>query len=148
MDWLLEYLEGFRAAVPAEPVRMSGAWAGKPQRRYASPTQLGTGEGPYVEVVDWRWYGAFESPLPLVGLAFLAAGERVYWVKSEPPGARPSVSFSAHEWAASDDTVSITGSFHGTVLPSVPFKFAKNRRPHASSERRQRPRVLRTSSRA
>jgi hypothetical protein len=41
--------------IAPQRVRMNGAWTGKPQRRYASPHQLGSGEGPFIETIDWRW---------------------------------------------------------------------------------------------
>ena len=102
---------------------MSGTWgSAKPQRRYASPEQAATGEGPFVETVDWRWDGKFEGASPLVGLALLAVDQRLYWVKSQPPAEHPVVNFSAHGWADRARSVSVTGSFHGAFLPSVPVE--------------------------
>ena len=98
---------------------MSGAWSAKTQRRYASPAQMGTGEGPYDESVDWRWDGAFESVSPFVGIALLAIDARLHWVKSGPPAARAVVCVLAAGWAARPDSVSFTGAFHGAYLPSV-----------------------------
>jgi hypothetical protein len=130
MDQAIEYLQGFREVVTAEDVRMSGAWASTTQRRYASPKQSGTGEGPYIETIDWRWDGTFESASALAGLALLLVDRRFYWVKSQPPLARPAVSFSAHGWAARSGSVSVTGSFHGGFLPSVPVEISNE--PSAS----------------
>ncbi len=120
----MEYFQGLREVVSAEAVRMSGAWSRKPQRRYASPTQSGGGEGPFIDTIDWRWDGAFESSSPLAGLALLLVDQRLYWVKSQPPVARPAVSFSAHGWADRAGSVSATGSFHGAFLPSVPVEIS------------------------
>jgi hypothetical protein len=124
MDSALDSFRALPAVVPAEDVRMRGAWAGKPQRRYASQQQSGTGEGPYIETVDWRWDGAFEGASPLVGLALLSLGKRLYWVKSHPPTVQPAVGFSAHGWAAHPGSVSVTGSFHGAYLPSMPINIS------------------------
>jgi hypothetical protein len=124
MDPLIEYFESLREVVTAEEVRMSGAWANKPQRRYASPKQSGTGEGPFVETVDWRWDGALEGGSPLVGLALLAVEQRLYWVKSQPAVDRPALSFSTSGWAGHPGSVSVTGSFHGAFLPSVPARIS------------------------
>ena len=126
----LEYFQGLGAVLPTEEVHMSGAWASKPQRRYASPKQAGTGEGPFIETIDWRWEGNFESAAPLAGIALLLRDQRVYWVKSQPPVARPVVSFSVHGWAARPSSVSVTASFHGAFVPSVPVEIGQE--PDAS----------------
>lgn len=122
MDEASEYLQGFREVVTAEEVHMSGTWASTIQRRYASATQSGSGEGPYLETINWRWDGTFESASPLDGLALLLVDRRFYWVKSQPARGRPTVSFSAHGWASRSGSVSVTGSFHGAFLPSVPVE--------------------------
>jgi hypothetical protein len=124
VDRAIEYFRCLREVLAAEDVRMSGAWSGKPQLRYASPAQLGSGEGPYIETVDWRWDGAFESVNPFVGIAVLAIDQRLYWVKSQPPVARAVVSFSAHGWAARPGCVSVAGAFHGAYLPSMPVEIS------------------------
>lgn len=121
MDSALDLFQALRAVVPGEEIRMHGVWAGKPQRRYASPQQSGTGEGPYIETVDWRWDGAFEGASALTGLAILSLGQRLSWVKSVPPTVRPAVRFAAHGWAGHPGSVSATGSFHGAYLPSMPI---------------------------
>jgi hypothetical protein len=122
MDWAIEYFQGLPEVVGAEEVRMAGAWAAKPQRRYASPKQAGTGEGPFIETIDWRWDGAFEGASALAGIVLLAVDRRLFWVKSQPPTERPVVSVSAHGWADATRSVSLTGSFHGGCLPSVPVE--------------------------
>jgi hypothetical protein len=104
---------------------MSGAWSGKPQLRYASPKQAGTGEGPYVETVDWRWEGFLESDLPFVGIAVLALDQRLYWVKSQPPVLRASVSVFTSAWAELPRSVSFSGVFHGAYLPSIPVDLSE-----------------------
>jgi hypothetical protein len=119
MDWATEYFQGLSGIVAAEEVRMGGGWAAKPQRRYVSPKQSGTGEGPFVETIDWRWDGTFEGASPLAGLVLLAVERRVFWAKSQPPSEHPVLSFSAHGWADAPRSVSVTGSFHGAYLPSV-----------------------------
>jgi hypothetical protein len=118
---IAEFFQGLSGAVAPEKVRLSGAWAGRSQRRYASLKQSGTGEGPFIDVVDWRWEGTLEGDSPLVGLALLVTDERFYWVKSHPPADRPQVSFSMARWAGIPGSVSATGSFHGAYLPSLPI---------------------------
>lgn len=122
MNGAIEYFEGLSEVLAAEEIRMSGAWSDKAQRRYASPDQLGTGTGPYIETVDWRWDGAFEGGSPLVGVAMLVRDGYFHWTKSLPPVARPAVTFSTHGWAARSCSVSVTGSFHGAYLPAVPVE--------------------------
>ena len=114
-----------RDVLPANPVRMSGAWTGKPQLRYASPEQAGTGEGPYVQTVDWRWEGTLESEGPFAGIALLAFDERFFWVKSDPPVLRASVSVSAFAWSGRPEAVSFAGSFHGAFSGSVPVTLSE-----------------------
>jgi hypothetical protein len=130
MDRAFAFFDGLRDVVAAEGVRMSGAWAEKPQRRYASPNQAGTGEGPFIQTIDWRWDGTFHSISPLAGLALLSVEDHLYWVKSHPPVAGPAASFSAHGWAARPGSVSLTGSLLGAFLPSVPVEI--NQEPPAS----------------
>ncbi len=113
---------GLQEVVGAHEARMSGAWSTARRLQYASRAQDGSGEGPFVEVFDWRWDGAFDSPSPLVGIAFLAHEGSLYWAKSERPAAQPAVSFTASGWAARPSSVSAAGSFHGAFPPSAPVE--------------------------
>jgi hypothetical protein len=122
LDGGFELFQSLRDVVACEDVRMSGAWVATQQRRYASPAQAGTGEGPYTDVTDWRWDGVFESASPLAGIALLSVGERLYWVKSHPPTLRPKVSVFMSGRASRSSSVSASGSFHGAFLPSVPVE--------------------------
>ncbi|HEY6462945.1 MAG TPA: hypothetical protein VIY73_22395 [Polyangiaceae bacterium] len=119
MATLSEYFEGLSSVLAPEDVRLTGAWASKTTRRYASRNQLGTGEGPFVDVIDWRWEGRLEGASPLVGLALLFHEGRITWVKSRPPAPRLDVSFSTAGWVHSPGSVSATGSLHGAYLPAV-----------------------------
>jgi hypothetical protein len=122
----LDHFQSLREVVPTEAVRASGTWVSKPQGRHVSPTQAGTGEGRFVETIDWQWDGTFETASPLAGIALLLRDERLYWVKSQPPIACPPVSFSVHGWAArSTCSVSVMGSFHGAFLPSMPVEIGQ-----------------------
>ena len=57
------------AVVSPEPVFARGSWSTSRRKTYASASQLGTCEGPYVEVIDSVWGGALESVVPLAGIA-------------------------------------------------------------------------------
>ena len=56
--------------VPEEPVEVDGDWSSSKRRTYKEESQLGSGEGPYVEVVDHRWHGVIRGTKPLVGIGF------------------------------------------------------------------------------
>jgi hypothetical protein len=120
MDRTNDYFLGLQEIVGTEEVQMSGAWNVKRQRRYASPTQSGTGEGPFIETFDWRWEGTFLGSSPLVGLALLSSARHTYWAKSAPPGSCPEVCVLVTGWVDASHQVSATGSFHGSGLPSIP----------------------------
>jgi hypothetical protein len=72
------------AAVPPEKVALKGDWSRPKRLQYKSSSQLGSGSGPYVEVLDAVWRGTVECRVPVAGIAFLEAADRVYWVKSAP----------------------------------------------------------------
>jgi hypothetical protein len=79
------------AVVRREPVPLRGAWSFSTRRAYAAASQLGTGDGPFVEIADACWRGTFESPTPLVGLMILCTATEARWAKSEPARANPAV---------------------------------------------------------
>src|SRR5262245_31046743 len=85
--------------VPAEPVEVSGAWSTTRRRTYASATQLGSGEGPFVEVVDVRWQGTLACAVPLAGYLFMITSDEASWVKSSPPTIDPVLHASMHAYA-------------------------------------------------
>ena len=120
MDPAAEYFRALREVLPAEEVRIAGAWSAKPQLRYASPTQQGTGEGPFVETVDWRWEGTVESATPVAGIAIRVIDHRASWAKSQPAVAQAPLVILATGWAESPGSVSFSGGFHGASLPSAP----------------------------
>ena len=125
MDRAIELFRDLRDVVPANEVRMSGTWSEKTQRRYVSREQLGTGEGPNREALDWKWDGLFESVGTFVGIAILATEQHLYWVKSGPPVAQAPVSVSASAWAGTPDSASFSGAFHGAHPPSVPVEIGE-----------------------
>ncbi len=65
-------------------VNLAGAWSTSLRKTYASPSQAGTGAGPFVEVVDAKWQGTFECNEPMAGIAFLATDTETFWTKSAP----------------------------------------------------------------
>jgi hypothetical protein len=118
-----EFFFPLRTVVPGEPIAVRGAWSTSRRKTYAAASQLGTGAGPFVEVVDSAWVGVFESAVALAGIAFLCTARRAWWVKSLPPQANPPVRIS---WTAAAATrggrATFTGQFHGVGLPAVPIE--------------------------
>ncbi len=86
---------------------------------------MGTGEGPYVEIVDWIWEGIFASVAPFDEIAVLAARNTLCWAKSQPPLAQAPVSVAASACAGTPISVSFTGAFHGAYPPSVPVEISE-----------------------
>ena len=122
-----------------EEVQMSGAWNVKRQRRYASPTQSGTGEGP----IDRNVRLAVGGHLPWVISAPLASRccHRLsipVGLNPSPPGSCPEVCVLVAGWVDASHQVSATGSFHGSGLPYNPFPspFTTSHLSRALSERR------------
>lgn len=62
--------DGLSDVVATEEAHLSGGWVGKSQRRYASPDQAHNGEGPFIDVVDWRWEGEPQVLVQVKGVAF------------------------------------------------------------------------------
>jgi hypothetical protein len=97
---LLDELDAALAdVVPREPVALEGAWRASVRRTYRDEAQLGTGSGPWVEVVDQRWTGALTSAAPVAGILFLVTPGEICWVKSAPAAPTQPVSVSLHAHA-------------------------------------------------
>ena len=100
----------------------SGTWSTTRTRVYASPSQLGTGSGPYREVTHARWTGVIECTLPLAGIAMLHTAGTIHWAKSNPPVMNPALGISLYASGPSVPTgAQFRLSFHETLLPSVPI---------------------------
>ena len=90
---LLDQLDSsIRGLVPGKSVEFGGEWTTSSRRAYKSEAQIGTGAGPFVEVVDFRWRGALTSAGPFSGIAFLVTAQGLYWVKA----AESSLSLPVH----------------------------------------------------
>jgi hypothetical protein len=107
--------------IPPMPVDIRGQWSRTSRRTYASETQLGTGQGPFVEVEDARWRGALECAVPLAGIAVLLTEEETRWSRSAPAALAPPLEISLHARAGGGDgRASFAADFHGAHLPSLP----------------------------
>lgn len=119
---LLDQLDAALAdVVPKALVALQGAWSSRMRRSYQSKDQVGSGAGPFVEVVDHLWDGHFESPDPLTGIAFLRTKSGVYWAKAAhaSPTFPVRVSLHAHASYTAGHLTFATG-LGDVVLPGVP----------------------------
>jgi hypothetical protein len=66
-----EFLAPLAAVLPGEPATLRGSWSTSRRRTYENASPVGSGAGPYVDVIDARWVGAYESTVPLTGIAML-----------------------------------------------------------------------------
>jgi hypothetical protein len=119
---LLDQLDiALRDCVPHEPVTLSGEWAQPSRRTYKSEPQLGTGAGPFADVIDLRWRGTMMATGPVSGLAFLLTPENLYWAKAPDISPLLSVDISLHAYADyMTDRATFTANIAGAYLPGVP----------------------------
>ena len=106
--------------IPQEPVELRGEWSTALRRTYDSEAQIGTGSGPFVDVVDARWRGTLTCDATISGVAFLMARDSLYWVKA--PDASPSllVGVSLHAYPGDIDRgATFTASLADSSLPGV-----------------------------
>ena len=118
MAWIEECLAG---VMPAESIEIRGTWSTTTRRQYKDQSQLGTGEGPFMDVVDMRWRGSINCAKPVAGLAVLHHGPSLYWVKSSPASPNPPVEVSLHtyrDFLAGRAT--FTAWLAGEGLPGIP----------------------------
>ena len=107
--------------VPAEPVEFGGRWTTSSRQAYKSAGQIGSGSGPFVEVVDFRWHGALTSAGPFSGIAFLLTANSLYWAKAPEASLTLPVDISLHAYAeATTEGATFTASLAGAFLPGVP----------------------------
>jgi hypothetical protein len=118
LDQLDRSLSG---VIPAEPVELRGEWSQASRRTYRSEAQIGTGSGPFVEVVDARWRGALTCNTAISGMAFLVAADSLYWVKASDVSPSLPVEVSLHAYAEYTNLgATFTASLADSGLPGVP----------------------------
>ncbi len=107
--------------VPSESVEFRGQWTTSSRRAYKSGAQIGTGGGPFVEVVDFRWRGALTSAGPFSGIAFLLTADNLYWAKAPEVSLTLPVDVSLHAYAGyTADCATFSASLACALLPGVP----------------------------
>lgn len=107
--------------VPTLPAECRGEWSTNPRRVYASPTQLGSGDGPFADVVDVRWTGTLNASVDLSAIAFLSTAREIYWSKS--PVVSPVLPIQISLTAYANYTPSgatFSASIAKAYLPGVP----------------------------
>src|SRR5262245_3419772 len=112
---LERFLSPLATVVEAHEVSLRGEWSTSTERKYAHASQLGTGEGPFVEVANAHWGGVAQGPWPLAGLTFSATIEGVTWSRSERPAASLEISLSARDYKSG--RASFSFGFYGAGLP-------------------------------
>jgi hypothetical protein len=107
--------------VPKALVALNGAWSSRMRRSYQSKDQVGSGAGPFVEVVDHLWDGQFESPDPFTGMAFLRTNSGLYWAKAAHASPTVPVRVSLHAYAShTTGHLTFAAGLGDVVLPGVP----------------------------
>jgi hypothetical protein len=124
----LQYLESSLTNIaPRLAVELRGDWSEKFRRTYESKTQLGTGGGPYVDVVDRWWRGTLNCSSEISGIAFLLTEQCVYWVKSPVASLTLPVDVSLHAYANYiRQHATFTAQLGGAGLPGVPVLIEDN----------------------
>ena len=113
--------------VPPQPVELRGEWSETLRRTYKTEAQLGTGAGPFVDVVDRRWNGALSCSIEISGIAFLLTADRLYWAKAPAVSLTLPVSVLLHAYARyKNEVATFTASMGGAGLPGVPVSNGEN----------------------
>jgi hypothetical protein len=112
--------------VPRLRVELQGDWSEKLRRTYESKTQLGSGNGPYMDVIDRWWRGTLNCSSEISGVDFLVTEKCLHWVKSPVASFNLSVSVSLHAYANyMQQHATFTGHLGGAGLPGVPVHVEK-----------------------
>lgn len=106
--------------VPRHPVVLTGEWSPAARRTYKSEAQLGSGAGPFADVVDLRWRGTLSSDVPLGGMALLLSEESLYWSKAPEFAAVLPFDVSMHAYAdRAPGRATFTANLADAVLPGI-----------------------------
>lgn len=108
--------------VPGEAVEFGGEWTTSSRQAYKSEAQIGTGSGPFVQVIDFRFRGALTSAGPFSGIAFLLTADNLYWAKAPDVSLTLPVDVSLHAYAEySAEGATFTARLAGAALPGAPL---------------------------
>lgn len=116
-------------AVPAATIDVRGAWSSRSRRTYESAAQLGSGSGPFVEVVDHLWDGCLAGSDVLTGMAFLQTPSALHWVKVASASPSLAVRVSLHAFASdTSGRMTFAAGLGGAFLPGVPVSASAGER--------------------
>ncbi len=108
------------AAVARGQVTVTGDWTSRTRRTYQAAEQLGSGAGPYVEVVDQLWNGRLCGAHPFTGIAFMHTESGLYWAKAAHLSAELGIRVSVHGTKDDTDGVMFSAGLDDAFLPAVP----------------------------
>ena len=108
--------------IPPEPVEIEGVWSKSSRRVSKSATQLESGSGPFVEVLDFRWTGTLTCSADIAVLAFLATATTIHWVKAPRIASSLPVEVSLHAYAGyTIDRATFASRIADASPPGVPI---------------------------
>ena len=120
-DFFYQLDSSLSELVPAQRVECHGAWSTTLRRTHASASQLGSGAGPFVEVIDARWCGAATAEVEISAIAFLATSRETFWAKAPVVAMALEVQIMLSAFADSTpQRATLSASLGGAVLPGVP----------------------------
>jgi hypothetical protein len=120
---LAELDASLAAAMPHDAVDFSGEWVPAVRRAYRSNTQLGSGTGPFIEVIDYKWKGAVAGSAPIAGIAFMQVGDSIRWSKSQPAMPTMAVDVSLHAYTDHLPDRATFGAALAGAVSSAPFEY-------------------------
>jgi hypothetical protein len=121
---LIELESSLVDIVPSETVSLVGDWKSSRRRTYENEAQIGSGSGPFVEIVDTRWTGALACSVPIACIAFMLTPDSLSWAKSSPASLNLPVDVSISAYAGyTPDRATFAATVGGAHLPSVSTRF-------------------------
>jgi len=116
-----------RDCVSHEPIALSGQWAKPTRRTYETEAQLGSGSGPFADVIDLRWRGTLTANSSIGGIGFMLTAEHLYWAKTPAVAPQLSVDISLHAYADyMTDRATFAASLGGAYLPGLPVPVGRD----------------------
>lgn len=126
-DLIHQLAASVRTLGPTHDVVLDGAWSTSRRKTYEDASQLGSGMGPFVEVLDARWRATLRCAVPVVGFAFMDTPAQAVWVKSIGPAVDPDLEVLLRAYARSlPGHASFGGRLFDAFVPAVPVACGEN----------------------
>jgi len=111
---------------PTHEVELAGEWSTSNRKTYGDSSQLGSGDGPFIDVVDAQWRAVLKCAVPMVGMAFMDTPATTFWMKAVAPAVDPAVGISlvAHAGAVSGHA-SFGANLFEAFVPAVPVAYGE-----------------------